>query len=225
MQRVWILVIALLLAACAGGGGSSGGSSSDGSGSNAKYGVRLLNASLDLAPLGMQSGANPALYGKAAFARPSYYEALPEGDQVVSVVKANAVGSVVLQQPVTVSKERKIDLLVYGDRGELGIHAGVISSERPELSGAEAGVRFIHALNGAASLGVAFGAGASFNLEYGTASEYQVVPAGSVTYSATRSVDGRLVASSSVELQSGRFYTVLLCGEVGYFEVHPLYTD
>ncbi len=216
-------LMAGLLVACGGGGGGGGG----GAGSNAKSGVRLIHASLDVSPVTLKSAADTEFdSGTSRFAQPAYYRKLAEGADVLSVVRAyaptlDALGSVTL----TGDGQKKETVLFYGDLVALGLRTAVIEDQIPDFSKERAVIRVLHALGGALSIKAEIQGAGSLTASYGDGSEYIEASAGPIGISVSRVADSRIIFSGSRMLEAGKAHTLLLAGEVDYLVVAPIYID
>ena len=213
MFRYMVSIVLLgVLASCGGGGGGGGG----GSGSNAKSGVRLIHASLDVSPLTLKSAQDAEFdSGISKFAQNAFYKKLGEGSDVLTLVRAYApdagsLGSLSLETDGT----KKQTVLFYGNLGSLGLRSTLIEDDLPEFAEDKAVIRVVHALGGALSLKAEIQGAGSATASYGGASEYLEAVAGPVGITVSRVADSQIVFSGSKTLEAGKAYTLLVDGEV-----------
>ncbi len=224
-------VLLLTFGACSSGGSGGGGTKS--SSRNAKYGLRVLHAALDAAPLSIISSAKPGEnLGTVKFGRESYYLGLSTGAQTLSLLKGFNASIELASQAINVDKKLKQTLLYYGNNTNLGIRTALISDEIPEVEKGFAALRFIHALSGAQAIN--FGQVDSLNgsylelgsnLEFGRASSYFNVAVGPQIIRVSRTVDGQEVVSSVKLFEDRQVYTILVLGEVDYLVLAQQYQD
>jgi hypothetical protein len=215
------LILALLLTACGGGGGGSTGGDS---GSSA-YGVRVLHAAIDGAPVDITSSiASAAVVSQAVFADSSGYRSLPSGAQTLAVTKALSPADVIASFPASVGPRDRYSILLYGDTQRFGLRSKLIVDDVPAPT-AGAFVRFVNGVTGASALIVSSSSGQSQQINFGDNSGYIPVSAGPVHLSASRAVDGNLVVSTNRLLEAGRAYTLLISGEIGYYVKSTLFVD
>ena len=209
---------------CSGGGGGGGGSSDSGS----ETGVRVLHAAIDAAPVDVASSLTPDLVSEGSrFAVSNFYHELPGGAQTVSLVRARTPGRVVASAPVVVNSASKLSFFIYGD-SQFGLDSRVLEDSFPsQFQGSL--LRLVNGTTGASKINSvitsAAGAAVAVSTSYGDASKYVAVTPGVVTVSSSRAADGASVNSTSLVLEEGRAYTVLIAGQVGYFVKGVVYDD
>lgn len=215
-------VLAFTFTACGGGGG--GGGSGDG-GSDSADGVRVLHGSIDAAPVDViSSTASSAVVSQATFAGAKGYRSLRSGDQVLSLTRALNSGDVLASFNASIEKGGRYSILLYGDGDTFGLRTRLIIDEVPnDIAGAA--VRVVNGVTGAAAISVSISGGGSEQVGFGQNSGYIQTSAGEVTITTSRAADGQRVSSVTRVLQSGRAYTVLVAGEVGYYVKSVLFTD
>ncbi|MEY4700267.1 MAG: hypothetical protein RL326_454 [Pseudomonadota bacterium] len=215
-------VLAFTFTACGGGGG--GGGSGDG-GSDSADGVRVLHGSIDAAPVDViSSTASSAVVSQATFAGAKGYRSLRSGDQVLSLTRALNSGDVLASFNASIEKGGRYSILLYGDGDTFGLRSRLIIDEVPnDIAGAA--VRVVNGVTGAAAISVSISGGGSEQVGFGQNSGYIQTSAGEVTITTSRAADGQRVSSVTRVLQSGRAYTVLVAGEVGYYVKSVLFTD
>lgn len=230
--KILIIVLIATLTACSGGGGGGGGSSNSSS-RNAKYGLRVLHAALDAAPLNVYSSLKPGQsLATVRFGLDSFYLGLPTGDQILSLFKGDNASAELLTQAVSINKDLKQTLLYYGNNAGLGIHSALLTDQVPMLEQGLSALRFIHACAGAQSLrfGVNDTVSAAFNelgadLQYGSASQYFNITSGILQLRAFRQADSKEIVSSAKALESGKAYTIVIMGQVDYLVLAQDYLD
>jgi len=212
-----------MLSAC--GGGGDGGSGGGGRNESAETGVRLLHGSIDVPPILAETSAAPGVpIDQIRFNQSSYYAELPEGPQTLAV-RSNDGGNL-FSLPVTVADGERRSALLYGTREALGIRVSLLDDVPPELENGFAAIRVVHALAGAATISGSLGGTAlPASVGFGKASSYVTVPAGPVSISLARSVDGRTVASQPQQVASRKSYSFMVTGEVGYLTFTNLLED
>lgn len=219
-MRAVIIAILLFAAGCSGGGGGSGESGSD-----ARTGVRLLHGALEGGPAVLLSDAQPAVViARAFFAEPSLHVPLAQAPQVVQVARAANHAQSFGSFSIDVAKNQRRTILLYGDQANLGLTASQFTNGEVQLTAEQSGIRVIHAAVGAGQLDVSAG-GAASQAAFGAASEYLVIPAGSVIAEVRRHADRQILARPELMLEGGAAYSLFVTGEVGYLIVTRLLRD
>ena len=105
--------------------------------------------------------------------------------------------------------------MYHGSRTTFGLRANLIQDNIPEEIGdGQVAVKFVHALVGASSIS-AEAAGVGYApVDFGSGTEYQILPTNAVTVRVTRIADQLTVVNQSLALESGRAHTILVTGEV-----------
>ena len=207
--------VCLLIAGCGGGSGGSGGSGSS------SRGARIFHASIDDAPLSMVSSLQPAqTLQRMRFAESGGYVELDGGAQTLSF--SGGLISNISTPVISVSGDDKRSILFYRDVHSGEAQLAVLEDNPPELD-AEAAIRFVHGLPGAAQIEITLASGNKAEVYYGGSSEYMKVSAGSVSYSISRVVDGYRILRGSQTLEAGKSYSVLISGDMSYSIVSTLY--
>lgn len=211
------------LTACGGGGGGAG--SGGDSVTDSAYGVRVLHASVDAAPVDVISSAgSSAVVSQQFFAGEKGYRSLPGGSQVLSLTKTLNPADVLATFSVDASSASRYSILFYGDLQNLGLGARIIKDEVPEdIAGAA--IRVVNGVVGATTLQVSITSANSQLVGFGQNSEYIAASAGEVRVAAHRAADGSPAGSLVVNTQAGRAYTVLFAGEVGFYIKAVLFND
>lgn len=216
-----LLVCSVLLSACGGGGGGGGGGESDDSSSDS--GVRILHAAIDGSPMDLLSSGSPEkIIDRAVFAGTKGYRELPGGAQTISVTRASTPSRVIGSFEVVGGGGKAYSIVLYGANQGDGIQTNLLSDEIPDF-GDSAAVRVVNGALGAGTLNVSFG-GSSASAAFGDATPYLEAPAGSVSMTA-RSASGGALGSYSFVAESGKAYTLLVAGEVGYYVTTRQFTD
>ncbi len=213
------------LTACGGGGGGGGSSTGSGGGSDSSYGVRVLHASVDAAPVDViSSSGSSALVSQQFFAGDKGYRSLPEGSQVLSLTRTLNPADVLASFSVDAGSASRYSILFYGDLQNLGLRTRLIEDEGPEdISGAA--IRVVNGVAGAATLQVSITSADSQLVGFGQNSEYITTSAGELHIAAKRAADSSPAGSLVVNAQTGRAYTVLFAGEAGFYTKAVLFTD
>jgi hypothetical protein len=216
-----LLCIVSVFGACGGSGGPEGSS---------QRGVRVLHASIEAAPVDLFSSVQEeALVSQGFFAGEARYIQLANEPQRLSVTRALSASNVVASLDVDGAQIEKSTILLYGDRGTLGLRVKLFDDVVPEAI--EGGVvKFIHGLVGASAISVTGyqDGGILFEttLDFGEVSNYLDIPKeGNVELVVHRVVDGKLVESPSLAFEPGGAYTALVTGEVDYYTKTVLYRD
>jgi len=224
-QKLMFRVVFLLLAAttifglgaCSGGGGGSGGSDK---------GVRILHGSIDSAPVDLvSSSAEEGVVQTARFGLATQYVRLPEEEQVLHLFRTKSGSAPMFSQTVTIGKEDRLSLLVYGSNEQTGVFTSLLTDTPPEeLESGNAALQIIHSAVGASAINVLIGrTEAASGVPFGTSSGYLVVPSGAVQISVRRAADGDTIISPTHTLEDRKNYTILIAGQVDYFVTAPLF--
>ncbi len=228
--KLLLLTLCSGICACGGGGGGSD-SGSDGSnpltsspGSSASTGVRLLSGAVDASPIQLYNGSK--LLSTARFGMPAVYKGTGTGAQALTVVTANTTKQI-FTTTVNVASNERITLLMHGDNEDLGLRFSIIGDTRGAVPAAgNTKVRVIHALSRAGELRASVGGTAiPSSIGFGKGSDYVEIPAGKANLHVTRVSDGKVVASGTPEFSTGKYYSVVVEGEVDYFVASPAYED
>jgi hypothetical protein len=216
------LLLSLLLTACGGGGGSG---STGGDGGSSAYGVRVLHAAIDGAPVDVVSSLRQeAVVSQTIFADSKGYRPLPGGEQRLSLTKAFSSADAIGSFPTSVTSRDRYSILLYGDNLTFGLRSKLLVDEVPAtISGAF--VRFVNGVTGASAIIVTSNSAQPQQISFGDHSDYLPFSAGSVQFSASRAVDGNLVVSTNRTLEEGHAYTLLISGEIGYYATSTLLVD
>jgi hypothetical protein len=102
--------------------------------------------------------------------------------------------------------------------GEEAIRATLVEDVAPALESGQGAVRLVHTVARAETVTVTLsGAGGEFKTRagFGQAGSYEVIPQGSYQAVVRRSVDGLIIANSTVEISSQKAITILVGGEIG----------
>lgn len=216
----WLLMVCLSLAAlCAGCGGGGGGSA--GSREAEKLGVRVLHAAIDAAPVDVFiPEVTTPVAQQAFFGVDNGFHRIPAGQLNLLITRTGRPDVVVGVIPAEVSAESKLSVLLYGDNGTFGLRT-VALQEPPRPRSDRAQVRFVDGVTGAATVQftvrVGVTTGDAVEVPFGSASTFSEVAPGPVVIRAARSVDGRVLASQTVQLEAGKVYSFLVAGEAEYF--------
>ncbi|MCB0320120.1 MAG: DUF4397 domain-containing protein [Bdellovibrionales bacterium] len=215
------LLLLLLLPGCGGGGG--GGDSSEAS---SRFGVRVIHGVLEATPLEYSYSSAPESLFKVKFLDEGGYRKVAEGGQVVNFSTANSGGTDhITNRSFTVEPEARYTVFLFGDQSELGLRSAFLSDFLGEIPPNVGMVRVLHSVDSANGISAKLGSASTVHVSFGGASSYFEVPAGPVSYSATRESDGAPLASGAFEIEAGRAYTLLIAGEVGVFVRGVLYSD
>jgi hypothetical protein len=212
---------ALLVSGCGGGGGGGGGGGSDDASSQS--GVRVLHAAIDGSPMDViSSAASDKIVDRAVFAGTKGYRELPGGAQAISLTRTSTPSRVVGSFDVVGGGDKAYSIFLYGSNQETGLKTKLLSDDVPDMADGAA-VRVVNGALGVSVLNVSVG-GASASVGFGDASEYLLVSAGGSTLNARTSGGGSL-GSYSFVAESGKAYTLLVAGEVGYYVTTRQFTD
>ena len=225
-----ILCVTLLgtICGCGGGGGSSGGSGKE-QGSDSIYGVRVLHASIDGAPVDViSSGQNSAVLSQAFFAGAKGYRPIPSGEQILSLTKSGNQADSVATFNITATSRDRYSIFLFGDNQTFGLRTRLIEDSVPaEISGSA--IRIANGITGAAALSInisgVLSEGTPEQLGFGQNTDYLVVGDSTVSIQARRAVDGASATSISFAVEPGKAYTVLLAGELGFYTKAVVFRD
>ena len=217
-----VLCTFMTLIACGGGGGGGGG----GSEGDSSYGVRVLHAAIDGAPVDITSSAaaSPVLT-QQVFAGTKGYRSLPEVPQSLNLTRSQAASDVIGSYAVTVASTDRYSLLLYGDTASFGLKTRLIKDEIPTTSDGSAFIRVVNAVTQAAEVSIVVGSSPREAVSFGGNTPYIPTTPGAVNVSAVRTVDGAVIRAGAIETKPGRAYTLLLAGELGYYVKSVLFED
>jgi hypothetical protein len=228
MRLVKIFTFWLAFIFVAGCGGGGGGSSSGGNQGEADYGVRLIHASLEAAPVDLYSSSSREFLplASSAFLLASPYIALPEGEQVLSLYRAKSSTAQIFSFPVNISKNGRKSVLLLGDFSDNGLGALVFDDFTSQVPADRILVRIVHALNKAGAINVSLaGSNLVTGLKYSELSDY-------VQFRFTegellvRSSTGSQVLYAALErFEAGKAYTLVLGGNQGLFTLLRKYKN
>lgn len=198
---------------CSGGGGEG----DDGPEGSADTGARVLHTAMDLPPVSLLSTARVGeVVSDTRFAEPVGFSELPEGDQTISVQSVDG-GNGPVSFSVTVKKNERREILIYGTRETYGIGTALLPVEKPQERDGFASVRVVHGASGASGLRGNVGTDElSRSVPFGQASGYLQVPAGDVLIRLTRAADSRLLVNQLVTVEAKKTYSFVVAGEVDY---------
>ena len=207
----FLLLTTQFLISC-GGGGGGGGNGSD-------RGIRLFNAAIDLPPLELLSRQSDIvqILTRARFGEQVSYAALPSGEQTVSANPLFAGSPVASAIELNYEGNERFIYLIYGDTNALGIRGTLIPVEEHSLESRQSHIRVLHATGLAAEINVTLSNGIQESAAFGTASRGATIPAGPLSFTAQRSVDGLTLTSGALIAEDGAQYTVVIFGEAELF--------
>lgn len=212
-----IVLCALVSLSSCGGGGGGGGSSSSG--------VRILHAALDGTPIELTSTGRPGEIAQTnSFGKIVGFSSLPGGAQDLQLYQRGDAGPLATVS-VEVEKGDRRSILIYEADSSTARRTSLINDIPPELESGMAAVKLVHGvrLSGALTL-VVNGTVTALPVSVGQASDYVIVPAGTVTLQA-KTGSGRSLASVSQQATSGNSYTTLFAGEAGYLVLARTFAD
>jgi len=231
--RLVVFCSIFLLLACGGGGSSSDGDNTNASsifgssGRSASTGIRLLNGAIDASPIDLRSSLKTDSLQTARFGLATNFVGVSGDLQLISVAPSKHLTPTLFAQDLTLNKNERHTILLYGDNDSFGLSTMLLPDSRPtELGSNEAAIRIIHAVTHAAALDAST---LTDNLvsavPFGRASAYTIVASGSHSLTIKRSVDGRVIFSGTIELSGKRSYSFFICGELNYFVKTNLLED
>jgi microcystin degradation protein MlrC len=118
----------------------------------------------------------------------------------------------------------RYSILLYGDNATFGLRTRLLKDEIPN-SGGGALLRVVNGVTQAADVTVSIGSTPSQSITFGGDTGYVSASGGAVNVSVVRTTDGSPIRSGPITLESGRAYTLLLAGEIGYYTKSVLFTD
>ena len=205
-------------------GGGGGGNSSGGNTGSLTFrpssGLRLVHAAIDLAPAAIISSLNPdnpletVRFGLAA-----PYVSLSRENQAISVSSIANLAAPLFVQAVSPQKDMRQTLLLYGDRGSLGLRLALLDDYPARPVAGKSSLRIIHALAGASAIDADFQQGSAqhtFSAAYGQASAYAELEPGAWNINVRRSADSSPSVSASRTFEAGKAYSIVIEGEQGY---------
>lgn len=223
----FVILSTLVASGCGGGGG--GGGSQD----SAPRGVRILHGSIDATPLDIYSTSIPgAVVQRGGFAAVQKYAELKEGPQTISVTRAKNPSTILRSFNVEVGSKQRYSMVLFGDSREFGLSTRLLDDSPPAERGDGALLRVVDAMTGAAEITVSAGefsaprgSNVTTKVEYGGASQYLNVPAGTLRITTQRSADGKVVSAITADLLPGEAYTLLVAGEADYYVKSNIFED
>ena len=160
----------------------------------------------------------------AFFAGGKGYRSIPKGAQSLLLTKASSPSQVVASFDVAATSDDRYTVVLYGDNQTFGLRTRLVQDEPPDIDDGAA-LRVIHGATGAAALSVSVEGGSPRVVAFGDNTDYISTAAGSVRVTTARAADGRVATSTSLNLESGRSYTYLVAGELGYYVKGVLFVD
>ncbi len=216
---LFIFLSGFLISCGGGGGGGSGekGSSKNKPTSNVKgTAIRILHGAIDANPVDLYSSLKEDKLGSSFFAESSFFVSLPSGEQVLKLVRATSLDQI-SAFPITVEKDSRRTLLLYGNVEKFGLSTNLVEDNRPEILNGMSAFRVAHALIGASAVSATLGdVVITDGTQSGGISSYIEVPAGDFELKINRTVDKRSLFSGLISLAESRTYTFLITGEVDY---------
>jgi hypothetical protein len=219
----------LLMTAGCGGGGST--TTSRAQSSSDPYGVRVLHAAVDAAPVDLISSLKPQgqLVSQAFFAEnhtDSGYRSLPQGEQTLSLTKHRSLSEAIASFNISSSSTDRYSILLYGSLQNFGLKAKLIKDELPADGNTTPHLRLVNGVSGAGGINVVSPDIGLIGLTTGQESEYLALKGPSeVSINARRSSDGAGLGSANFKAESGAVYTVLFAGEAGFYTKVLVYRD
>lgn len=214
LLSVTLILNLAALASCGGGGGGGGG------GGSAATGVRVLHASIDASPVNIvvnDGTTSNVVVERGKFGFATNYGALGNGPQTLAMTRTLTPSVVVGQSSVTVNSGERRSFLIYGDNQTFGLRTNIFLDNPGAFSEGSGKVRVINGVTGAAGLTVGLDSSSLGSVSFGDALDYTSVSAGAHRFVLRRASDGASVGSAGVTIESGRAYTILAAGEIGYF--------
>jgi len=228
-QLLVFYLFLLLLSACSGG---SGGGGDDASG-NAREGVRILHASIELAPLDVYSSISPqdpdsgaiAPTQRASFMQDVFFAPALRDEQVFSITTAKRPDNVSFTVPVDQDQLGRLTVVVFGDISTFGVRNTSFFEPEVEIPEGTVGIRVIHGVTRAQDIEASFNGQSVDAVTFGGVGEYIFIEPGDIEYLIRRKVDQRVIASGVYSLEEDKAYTFLVGGEVEYFVSVRPYLD
>jgi len=217
---IYLLLVSLL---CSCGGGSSGGDSS----ANARDGVRVLHASIELSPVELYSSLSEEglPLQRAHFMQDVFFAAASGQEQTISVTTVKRPGDVLFTIPVEQDQLGRLSVLIYGDRSTFGLRKTPFFEPEIEIPDGKTALRLVHGATRALEIEGNFNGDSIDLVPFGGVSDYIYIEPGDIEYLIRRKVDRRVIASGLSNLEVGRAYTFLVGGEVEYFVSVTSYLD
>lgn len=226
----WLLNLTLsvlasaVFTACGGGGGGGGDTGGGNSGSDSRFGVRVLHGAVDGAPVDVVSSSGSTVASQVFFADSKGYRAIPSGSQLISLTRALNPANTIASFEVASSGRDRFTVLLSGDNTTFGIRARLIEDVIPDNTSGSL-VRFVNGVTRAASLSFSVGTETSAQVPFSAHSDYLQVSPGTARIQAIRAADGRAVASIEHTFVEGKAYTVFVAGEIGYYTKSRVFND
>ena len=216
------LGLGLILSGCGGGGGSGGGS---GDAARPGTGFRVIQSNVDVSPVDVLVDGNTIPAAKAEYSKASGWIA-GGGVKNIILARANTNESVTTTSLSLADGDVKT-VLLYGDKKSFGVRVATLDDTLPTISSESAAVRIIHGAVGAAQLsatanGVLISAGTNF----GAASKYIEVPvAASAPIRVRRVTDNGILFDSTIALEAGHAYSIVLSGDTNFLATGRVLAD
>ena len=210
LKRILLSVIVFTFSGC---GGSGGGGSDSSSSSGSKTGIRVLHGSIDSPPVDVSDNAEGSLIQSVRFAEKTGYANMM-GEHTIVVSRRNLAGSPSLSKTVSVSKDERKDIILFGRLSSGTVSLREVSSLAQKVSGDVALVRLINGVSGASEVRLDI-SGASLSASPGEGSDYMEILPGATTFSATGG--GRQLEKGSFEAVAGNSYTIFISGDMSLF--------
>jgi len=179
--------------------------------------VRVIHAAPD-APAVDVYVDDELVYEDVEFGEESDYQAVPEGNQTITVTPANDSETVVFEEEIAV-ESGQTTVAVGGELAEDGEDLRVVGlTDDAELAENESAVRLAHLAPDAPAVDVTVNETGDVlfdDIEFGNATEYETVPAGEYELevrNATDSDDGEVVGTVNVTVENETAYTAVATG-------------
>lgn len=205
----WSAIVLLQLGACSGGGGGGGGAD----GRTTDTAVRLIHASIDAVPFSLsviQDGVSTAIQ-TARYAQSTSYVPVAEGNQLITLERANTPGAVVASFPTQLKEETEYTFFVLGEERRGNFRTTLIEDL---VSRPEEGFSLVQVLNGFdddSAITVSVAGASQGPIGLGGSSGFFELPIGPQTF-VISTVGGGERARVTVDLADRGETTILLSG-------------
>ncbi len=213
-----LVIIAFSSFSCGGGGGGGGGSSK---------GVRVFHAAVSVPPVDFfSSSSEEAEIENIQFSFASERRNLGEGPQSLRLVRTILGGQTYVNLNRTLESDESYTLILFGNRESLGINGNLISDVRPEREDkGNVLIRVVHGTDRAASVNLSANGRVLGSASFGDASSYFEIPSGVTSVSVSRVADSKVLATQSIDLNSGSAYSVFASGSAASVSIVRVVKD
>ncbi len=221
LKLSFVMAGVCLLCSCGGGGGS---------GKSSSTGVRVLHGAIDEAPIDVAVTGELPL-GTFHFAIVDPYVSLDEGPHELVLSARQRPEEIFSRFTFDFHRGEKWSVLVFGGNGNVPLQFA-LQNDTAQLASlgdfaeGKGALRVAHAAFGAAGVRVFInGSPVGEEIAYGHYSNFLPVGSAAPVLEVQRASDGKLLARTTVAMQSGGTATVLIAGEVDLLVTATTFSD